>query len=123
LVIGIAGEFVSVSRRISELEIKYASLELVARKALAEMQGITTELKVLRAGVAEHGDLAAYPKRTDAILAVLRSSNRSLTPSEVTSLLNAGGRTNDDLKVVTTTMSYLRQRGQVEKVGGSYFAA
>jgi len=114
---------VSVSRRIGELELKYASLKVTARKVLAEMQGIATELKVLKAGVAEPGNLAAYPKRTDAIVAVLRSSGRSLTPSEVTSLLISGGRTNDDLKVVATTLSYLHQRGKVEKVGGNYFAA
>ncbi len=112
----------SVTRRLAELEVRHSELDLVVRTALAEKLGIEVEMKVLRAGVADIGDLANYPKRTDAILAVLRSSPMNLTPSEVTARLNSGGRTHDDLKVVSTTMSYLYQQRRVEKVDGTYVA-
>ena len=111
-----------LNETIAELDAEHASLEIVVREALAKMRGIEVQREILQAGVRPGGDLAAYPQRTDAILAVLRSTGRSLSPSEVSSFLANGGRTKDTVKVVATTLSYLHKAGRVEKAGSKYFA-
>ena len=84
------------------------------------MRGVETEIETLKVSSVDIGSLTAYPKRNEAILAVLRSSRGSLTPFEVSSLPIAGHRSNDDLKSVATTMSYLNQQGQIRKVGDGH---
>lgn len=111
-----------LNETIAALDAEHATLETIVRESLAKMRGIEVQRELLQAGVRVEGDLAAYSKRTDAILAVLRSAGRSLAPSDVSSLLVKGGRTKDTVKVVATTLSYLHQAGRVEKAGSKYFA-
>ena len=113
----------SLTRRLTELEAEHAELDLLARKTLAKLRGVEAEMEAIRAGVNAPVRFGAIATRTEAILAVLRSADRSLTPSEVTSRLAASGRATDDLKAVTTTMSYLNQRGRIQKVDGSHYFA
>ena len=113
-----------LNETMAALDAEHATLEITVREALAKMRGIEVRREVLKTGISPVGDLATYRQRTDAILAVLRAAGRSLTPSEISRILIDGGRPQDNLKVVATTLSYLSKTGRIEKVDRShYFAA
>jgi hypothetical protein len=108
--------------KIAELKHEMARWEQIAAEAVAKVRGMEVEIAALETGVRGRGDLAGIPQQTDAILAVLRSAPGTLTPSEVTALLNDAGR-GENLKTVTSLLSYLLKEGQVQRPSrGRYLA-
>lgn len=111
------------TQRIAEVEVELATLRDLAAETLARLRGKEVELAALKAGAAPAEDLTSIPKLTDAILAVLRSTTGTLSPSEVNARLIASGR-DDDLKTISSLLSYLLDRGRVHRPSrGRYLAA
>ena len=101
------------TKRIAEIETALKLQEEVVAQAVATFRALEAELASLKAGVALGGNIDSLP-RTDAILNILRSTGRSLSPSEIVTLLHAAGR-DDDRVVVTATLSYLKAQKLVRK--------
>ncbi len=76
---------------IAELKTARSPQEQVVARAVTTFRGIEAELASLKAGVSLGAKLDSLP-RTDAMLNVLRSTGRTLTPMEIVSLLHAAGR-------------------------------
>jgi hypothetical protein len=110
------------TKRIAELEAALSDQSELVAEALARYRGIEAQLESLRAGVALVGDLVGIA-RTEAILSVLRQSDGTLSPIEIVHTLHAAKR-EDDSRSVTATLTYLLEKGSVERVGrGRYLAA
>jgi len=100
-------------RRIRELERDLAEQQRLAREVMARCRGIEAELAFLRSGEPLVQDVVAM-SRSDAIVAVLRDSGLTLSPTEILGRLTASGRT-EDLRLVTATLNYLLGRGAVTR--------
>jgi|NGEPerStandDraft_6_1074524.scaffolds.fasta_scaffold126321_2 hypothetical protein len=111
----------SRTRRIAELETQLSDQGVVVAEAVAHYRGIEAELESMRAGATLEGDLVKMP-RTEAILAILRQSEGTLSPSEIAMRLRAAGR-DDDSRSVTATLSYMVEKGRIEKVARGLYLA
>ena len=110
------------AQRIAQLEALRSRQRAEVALAAAALRGTEAELESLRAGLSKVSDLNELP-RTDAILAVLRTTPGTLTPSEITTRLSAEGR-NDSREAVTATLDYLLKQGLVLRPSrGRYLAA
>jgi len=101
------------TKRIAELGTALSLQEEVVAQAVATFRALEAELASLKAGVASGGKIDSLP-RTDAILNVLRSTGRTLSPTEIVTLLHTAGR-DDDRVVVTATLGYLVAQKLVRK--------
>jgi hypothetical protein len=111
------------SEQIAKAESELNSLRQVLEETIARLRGKEVELATLKASLSQAQGLSAIPKRTDAILEVLRAAPGTLSPSEVTARLAEAGR-DEDVKLVASLLSYLLKEGHVEKPSrGRYFAA
>lgn len=106
---------------IADLERELAAEREELRVVAARVAGKEAELRSLRAGLTDPGGLAGLD-RTDAILTVLRRSDVSLTPAEVTSRLHAEGR-DDTAKLVSSTLSYLLKEERVLRTQPKHYQA
>jgi hypothetical protein len=107
--------------RITEVERKLSLQEDVVAQEIATFRALEAELESLRSGVATNTkiDTAA---RTEAILNVLHTSGRSLSPAEIVQLLHDAGR-DDDRVFVTATLSYLVTQKRIQKPGRARYLA
>jgi hypothetical protein len=85
----------------------------VVAQEVATFRALEAELSSLESGIASTGKIDSLP-RTDAILNVLRSAGRSLSPTEIVTLLHAAGR-DDGRVIVTSTLGYLLEQKLVRK--------
>ena len=111
----------SRTQRIAEVEAELAAQRAEVTEALARLRGLDAELEALRAGVVVADEPEAMP-RTEAILAVLRQADGSLSPTGIVERLHAAGR-DDSARAVTATLDHLRKQGRVEKVGRGRYVA
>ena len=101
----------STSQLIATIEAKLAESRQKVAQYIAETRGYETQLASLRGSIATTGEIAAIP-RTEAILATLRTTEGTLSPTQILTRLLAAGR-NDDLHKVTATLDYLVKAGLV----------
>lgn len=111
----------STAARIAQLEAEVSADREAFRLATAKLAASQAELDALRSGIALPGELTGL-SRTDAILQVLRTAGQPLSPSEVLRALRAGGR-DEDLRSVTATITYVMDRGDVERVARARYVA
>lgn len=108
----------TITQRLAEIAAEVQEIDLDVAKKLARRQGLKAEEAALLSGqsTAELSDLP----RTEAIVAVLRSSVDSLSPTEIQRRLHEEGRS-DELRSVTATLNHLMGRGLVQRPGhGTY---
>jgi hypothetical protein len=101
----------SITQRVAELERERDEQWTALEKATARIAGIDAELQRLKAGTASSGSLASA-RLTDGILVVLRTAGTTLSPTEIQHGLARAGRT-EPLNKVTSTLTHLKNRGQV----------
>ncbi|MDZ7679647.1 MAG: hypothetical protein U5K29_13985 [Acidimicrobiales bacterium] len=92
---------------------RVAELREQVRVLTAELHGAQAELEALRAGSASVEPLASL-ERSDAIRAVLRSVDVSLSPSELRERLVEAGRS-DRLNEITATLKYLLDKEVIQR--------
>jgi hypothetical protein len=114
------GESVDLTERVTEVERQLAEQRAELARGAARLRGLEAELEALRGGDTD-GDLATAP-RTDAIVAVLRGAEGTLSPSEILERLHAAGRS-DELRSVTATLDHLVKKSAVHRPArGRYLA-
>lgn len=99
--------------REQKLAQRLAEVRQQVQALTAEMLGIQTELEALRGGRTDGEPLASLT-RSDAICAVLRSSELGLSPTEIRDRLVEAGRA-DQMNEVTATLTYLLGKGTVKR--------
>lgn len=112
----------SLTGRIAGLERDLANQRMRVAEEVARLRAIEAELGSLRSSRVT-GDPLSEMTRTDAILAVLRAADGTLSPKEIRSRLTSAGR-DDEMRSLTATLDYLVKKGSVSKAGrGQYLAA
>jgi hypothetical protein len=101
------------TKRLAELKTAISLQGEVVAREIAKFRALEAEEASLQAGVTFQGKIDSLP-RTDAILNVLHSAGRSLSPTQIVNLLHAAGR-DDDRTLVTSTLSYLVAQKLVSK--------
>ena len=111
---------VDLTERVIEVERQLAEQRDELVRGVARLRGLEVELEALRGGGLEE-DLATAA-RTDAIVAVLRGAEGTLSPSEILERLHAAGRS-DELRSVTATLDHLLRKSAVQRPAhGRYLA-
>lgn len=104
---------------VAEVALAFARAELASCEAqIASLQSSRPESRVT---ASRHDDLSLLP-RTDAIVALLESSDRPLTIPEIADLLEEheqGG----EYQVVASTLKYLTDGGRIERPSRGRYAA
>lgn len=114
------GGSVDLTERVAEVERQLAEQRDELARGAARMRGLEAELDALRSGGGIE-DLATA-SRTDAIVAVLRGAEGTLSPSEILERLHAAGRS-DELRSVTATLDHLVKKSAVHRPArGRYLA-
>lgn len=109
------------AQRIATLETELSTFRMDVALLTAQIRGHETQLATLRQSVEVNDELASLP-RTEAILAVLRSAEGTLSPYEILTGFLAAER-DDDLRKVTATLDYLLKSRLVSRPSrGRYFA-
>lgn len=117
-----------------EQEIAAAEVDLIQRKAA--LAGLRAQREALAADLVVVDDRASADSvataempslrmldRTDAIVEVLRVSERTLTIQEVWDGLKAGGRTERNYQVIASTLNFLHRNGRINKASRGRYAA
>ncbi len=108
------------AQAIQDVRRRLAEQREVVTLALSHLRGLEAELAALESGNPPQTPLDAM-SRTDAIVEILRRSERHLRPIEVRDALNSDGW-DDELKTVTATLRYLVQNGRVVRTDSKYTA-
>ena len=110
-----------MAQHLAELELELAGWREELVKLSTKIRGREVEIAAVRANLELSGSLADLP-RTEAIVAILRQAEGTLTPSDILNTLAATKRV-DDLRAVTATLDYLVKRGRVQRPDrGRYLA-
>lgn len=110
------------AQRIATLESELSTMRMDATQLAAQIRGHETQIAALRQSVQHRDELASLP-RTEAILAVLRSAEGTLSPTEILTRLLAAER-DDNLRKVTATLDYLVKSRLVTRPSrGRYLSA
>ena len=111
----------AITDTIAQIERDIAHTRERIQTDSALLRGLEVQLATLNSGASPAGDLTAIG-RSDAILAVLRQANGTMSPTEIVNQLHAAGR-DDHLREVTATPDHLRKTNRVTRPDrGRYLA-
>jgi hypothetical protein len=112
-----------LQKRAEDLKAEKMGLQMALARRVARSQErkervLDTAVAVMDAAVTAH-DAFTWRSltRTDAILRLLRETDQSISPTDISKMLRSRGREDDTPDYVSAALAYLKRNGKVERSG------